>query len=244
MKKRLIAWLTAALLLFAVNAAFAEEKDYKELHPESLVFESIWKTGDWQIDSFCEDDGFKLMVRRQVSEGKFTVWEYSATYQAEDNTLVCMPFGMKYTEDMNNISETLINEYEDGDAVFSLDAEGKLLWKDLKEDAGRGLAFNRIGLYLGGNWMNDQTMVEFVDWQDNAYDIRVTMFDQDGMAVQYGVLKGVYHAENNTVTAQGAMEGDGAPVAITFSFNEKGMLVWTNNVTQEVIVFGMDESAG
>lgn len=244
MKKRLIAWLTMALVLFTANIAFAGEQDYKDLYPESLVFENIWKTGDWQIDSHCEDAGFKLMVKHQIAEGKYTVWEYSATYQAADNTLVCMPFGMKYTDDMKNVSETIINEYEDGDAVFSLDADGRLLWKDLKEDAGRGLAFTGIGMFLGGNWIKDQTMVEFVDWQDGEYEIRVTVFDQEGLAVRYGTLRGPYHAENNSVTAQGLIEGDDAPVTITFSFDEKGLLVWTNEMAPEVIVFGVDESAG
>lgn len=241
----MIAWLAMALMLVALNAAFAEQKrDYKELYPESLVFENIWKTGDWQIDSYCEDDGFRLTVKHLLAEGKYTMWEYSATYQAADGTLVCMPFGIKYTEDENNPSEILVNEYEDGNAVFSINADGKLIWKDLKEDAGRGLAFTRIGTFLGGTWIKDQTMVEFYDWQNGEYDVRVTVFDQEGLAVRYGILKGAYHAEQNTVTAQGTMEGDASPMVITFSFDENGMLVWTNDAASEVIVFGVDESAG
>ena len=244
MKNKLIAWLTTALVLFTVNAVLAEEKEYKDLYPQSLVFESIWKTGDWQIDSYCEDAGFKLMVKHQLADGKYTVWEYSATYQAKDNTLVCMPFGMKYTEDKNSISETLLNEYEDGDAVFSLDTNGKLRWKDLKEDAGRGLAFTRIGTFLGESWIKDQTMVEFFDWQDGVYKIRVTVFDQSGLAVHYGVLEGPYDAVKNTVTAQGIMENESKPLTVTFSLDENGLLVWKNEATLEVIVFGTDESAG
>lgn len=244
MKNKLIAWLTIALMLLTVNTAFAEEMDYKDQYPESLVFESIWKTGDWQIESYCEDAGFKLMVKHQLAEGKYTVWEYSAIYQAENNTLVCMPFGIKYTEDTNSISGTLVNEYEDGDAIFSLDAKGRLLWKDLKEDAGRGLAFTKIGMFLGGNWIKDQTMVEFVDWQDGVYEVRVTVFDQSGLANKYGVLKGAYSSAQDAVTVNGIMEGDSKPVTITFSFNENGLLVWKNEATSEVIVFGVDESAG
>ena len=37
--------------------------------------------------------------------------------------------------------------YEDGKAVFSLDAEGCLIWQDQNENAGEGLRFVRTGDY-------------------------------------------------------------------------------------------------
>lgn len=245
MKKVMIALLTVALLLSSLCAATAEEeRDYKDLYPESLVYEGLWKTGDWQVESYCEDGGFKLNIKHQLTEEKYTVWEYSALYNTEDKTLVCVPFGLKYTVDENIISELVENEYEDGDAVFSLNAEGKLLWKDLKEDAGNGLAFENIGWFLDGIWSMGKTMVEFVDWQEGEYEIRVTLFDDEGLAVQYGALKGPYNAESNSVTAQGKMDGGEALLTVTFSLNEDGQLVWTNEAASEVIVFSADDTAG
>ena len=75
-----------------------------------------------------------------------TEWEYSCLYQADDNSLAAMPTGIRtdvvYGDDGEVASYQTV--YEDGDAVFTLDEDGFLLWKDLKEDAGKDMRFEHV----------------------------------------------------------------------------------------------------
>ena len=61
-----------------------------------------------------------------------------------------MPFGMRtdlvYSEESELPAYTIV--YEDGQATFSLDEEGHLIWTDEKENAGEGMLFEYIGEYV------------------------------------------------------------------------------------------------
>ena len=57
-----------------------------------------------------------------------------------------MPTGIHtdnvYGEDGEIVSSTVI--YDDGEATFTLDEEGHLLWHDAKEDAGKDMLFEKV----------------------------------------------------------------------------------------------------
>ncbi len=70
-----------------------------------------------------------------------STWEYTCV--SKDGKLVDSGKGVKkentYDEDGDIASSNTI--YTDGSAEFSFDANGNVIWNDLKEDAGRGMAF-------------------------------------------------------------------------------------------------------
>ena len=71
-------------------------------------------------------------------------WTYTCDYDAETDSLVsngeiAEMISYTYSEDGENYSEELV--YTDGEAVFSLNEDGKLIWDDKKENAGEGRLF-------------------------------------------------------------------------------------------------------
>ena len=244
--KKLIAILLAGMLLLTAGfAALAEkEKDYGERYPDSLMFDSFWITedSDWLAECDAEDDGFKVMITHNLEDGNKTVWEYTAVFSGESMTLNAGPFGMKYTKDENDSSMS-VNEYEDGNAMFLINDEGRLVWQDEKEDAGKGLTFIKIGRYLNTQWIRGNREVVIWAWYDGEYDIRVyDTTDEEKQIVQEGILKGAYNPENDTIAASGSIGEDGENINVVFSFNERWNLVWTGDDGSEPVEFEVDYS--
>ena len=57
-----------------------------------------------------------------------------------------MPSGIHrenvFGEDGEIVTSNIV--YEDGEAIFTLDADGHLLWQDAKADAGKDMIFERV----------------------------------------------------------------------------------------------------
>ena len=229
MKKLFALFLVLCLSITAV-AAFAQDDtvDYLESHPEAAPYVSVWvaENGAWRIESFDEDGGIRVSVIHRLGNSREDVWEYSAAMN-ENGTLLAVPLGLHYQRDTvtNDLHETY---YEDGDAVFTINEEGKLIWKDLKEDAGKDLAFDKIGSFFGGRWMKGDIEVYFYEWYDAQYDIRLYKRGANNEILKDAILKGDYNAETNTVTAIGEFEGE-EPFTVTFSYDEKGQIRWNEN---------------
>ena len=234
MKKLFALFLVLCLSLSA--AAFAEEEyvSYTELYPEAKAYESTWvaQDGDWRIEVFGEDGGMKLMVVHRLGDNKEDIWEYSAAL-GQSGDLPTVPLGLHYRQDTvsGNWDTTY---YEDGDAVFSLTAEGALLWNDLKEDAGKGLSFRKIGSFYGGRWMKGDIEVIFYDWYDGEYDIRLYQRGEGGTILKDAILKGAYDPASDTITAHGEFDGE-PPMDITFSYDAQNNVVWTENGESTVL---------
>ena len=230
--KKLISLLLVLCLSITAMAAFAEEGagNYLDSHPEAAAFESTWvaEDGDWRIESYAEDDGFRLMIVHKLGDNKEDVWEYAAAMSVSaPGTLTAVPTGLHYQQD--TVTDEYTARYEDGDAEFSINEEGKLVWKDLKEDAGKGLAFEKIGRFFGGRWMKGDIEVIFYEWYDGQYDIRLYQRGADNQILKDAILKGDYDAGTDTVTAIGEFEGE-EPFTVTFSFDDKdGSILWTEN---------------
>jgi len=227
--KKLISLLLVLCLSIAAAAVFAEEStgNYVADHPEAAPYESVWvaEDGDWRIESFGEDDGVRLMIVHKLGDNKEDIWEYAAA-MGQDGTLTTVPFRQHYQKD--TATDEYTDYYEDGDAVFTINEEGKLIWKDLKEDAGKDLAFDKIGSFFGGRWMKGDIEVYFYEWYDAQYDIRLYKRGANNEILKDAILKGDYNAETNTVTAIGEFEGE-EPFTVTFSYDEKGQILWNEN---------------
>ena len=233
--KKLISLLLVLCLAIAATAAFATEDipNYLEGHPEAAPYVSSWvaEDGDWRIDSFSEDDGIKLMVVHKLGDNKEDIWEYAAA-MGENGILTTVPMGIHYQQD--TVTNEANDYYDDGDAEFSINEEGKLIWKDLKEDAGKDLAFQKIGSFFGTRWMKGDTEVMFYEWYDGQYDIRLYRRDANNEILKGAILKGDYDAETDTVTATGEFDEE-EPFTVTFSYDEHGSLVWTENGESTVL---------
>ena len=143
--KKFIAVLLIAALCVS-GAVFAEEA-YETAMPEAAAaFEGTWQCGRLTAAVDWEEEGFRVLIIRHAGASEQTEWEYSCYYHEDDDTAVSLPFGIRTEvvlgEDGGIASFTEV--YNDGEAVFSLDADGHLLWQDLKENEGEGLRFEKI----------------------------------------------------------------------------------------------------
>lgn len=112
----------------------------------AAAFDGVWQCDRAVIAMFWEEEGFKVLITWGSSAWEETEWEYSCFYHADNNTVVSMPFGTRnevvYSDGGDTVSVTEV--YNDGEAVFSLDEDGKLIWLDKKENAGEGMRFEKI----------------------------------------------------------------------------------------------------
>jgi len=135
--KRMLAVMIIVALCVS-GTALAEEN--------AAAYEGVWQCGRATIALYWEEEGFKVQIRWGSSAWEHTEWEYSCHYREEDNTLLSTPFGVRteyvYGDDGQLVSATEV--YDDGEAAFSLDAEGFLLWQDMKENAGDGMRFEKM----------------------------------------------------------------------------------------------------
>lgn len=230
MKKFIAVFL---VLCFSVTAMAAAAEDdvigyYLDDHPEAAVYVSAWvaENGDWRVEGHSEDGGLKLMVVHKLGSNKEDIWEYPAE-MGKDGRLEVDPLGLHYQQDTVTYNWDA-NYYEDGCTEFSINEEGRLIWKDLKEDAGKGLAFDKIGPFYGGRWMKGDLEVIFFDWYDGQYDIRLYQRGSENEILKDAILKGDYDAATNSVTITGGFDGED-PITFTISYDADNHLVWTEN---------------
>lgn len=103
--------------------------------------------GEWQADrASCTIEniggGFTITINWASSATESTSWRYVDCYIHGDD-MVSDSTGTKteVTTGDKDDDENVI--YTDGSATFSIDKNGKLIWKDKKEDAGKGLKFDK-----------------------------------------------------------------------------------------------------
>ena len=125
--------------------ALAEENEMP-MPEEAGVYSGTWMCDRAVITMDWEEEGFRVLIRWGSSAWEQTEWEYSCYYHEDVGTLVSMPFGIRTDYRYNEAGEVVSAEeiYNDGEAVFSLDEEGYLLWMDARENAGEGLKFVRV----------------------------------------------------------------------------------------------------
>ena len=199
MKKLTAILLTMALLL--TGAAFAEEEEYPPMPAEAGVFDGFWKCGDMNLTMDWEEEGFRVDISLTEDDQKTAEWEYSGFFNAEDCSVVSMPTGRRtnYTyDDAGN--EACSIAYEDGEATFTIDTEGRLRWQDAKEDAGKDLAFVKIGTrQFEGVWACGRASMEVV-FEEEGYRVFISWGSSaaEHTEWEYSCL---YNAENNTLEA-------------------------------------------
>ena len=238
MKKLLALVLILCIFLMSFMAAAEEEYGfYADDNPEAAPYVSTWvaEDGYWRIEAYDEDGGIKLRIVHVLGDNKEDIWEYSAALNPEKDALTTVPFGLHYRQDTVS-SEWVETYYEDGDAVFTLNDAGMLLWNDLKEDAGKGLEFLKIGDFFGSRWMKGDIEVCFFDWYEGEYDIRLYQRGENDEIVNDAILKGAYDPETDSITAEGFFDPDDT-ITVTFSYDSQRNVVWTENGESTVLAY-------
>ena len=155
--KKMIAALTALMMVLVLVPAAAED-----IGPDTetaKVFASRWASGNIRIDISSSDGIWEVVV--DLGYGA-TVWNYTCVHDSDLNALVSVDSETNtksvITLDDNrseNGSEIVDAEAK---AVFTVDGKGHLVWKDQKEDAGAGMAFEKIGWYEDDFYCDDYTL--------------------------------------------------------------------------------------
>lgn len=147
--KKFFLIMAAIVLAMACTAALAEEEPVLQDAPDPDNYSGVWQCDRATAEIVWEEEGYRILIEWGSSAWESTTWEYSCYYHEDDNTLVSMPFGIRtelvYTEGSELPEYTVV--YDDGEAVFSLDEEGHLIWTDLKENMGEDMQFEWISEY-------------------------------------------------------------------------------------------------
>lgn len=161
MLKKTASFLTAALLLLTLICvpALAEEAPQPE---GGKKFGTCWAMMGGLVEIVYEEEGYRVLVDLyNQADRTGTQWEYSCYYSEEKDALESISSRKTgYTMDLDTLERAFgESEYEGIDeessvSVFSLSADGALLWNDGHEDMGRDLQFTDIGRFEGV-WRND-----------------------------------------------------------------------------------------
>ncbi len=177
---------------------------------------SLWGYDHASIELGSQDGGCKVTVDWESSARETTEWVYFCDYDEASNTLTST-YGRKDVltfADSGELTDAR-TVYEDGQAAFTVTEEGLLIWKDLKEDAGKDMFFVRL-------LVPKAERAVMTDAEGNEYD----MFAISSMALD----------ENEKVTAitgrfERVAEEDGMDVPaylegeMTFAVREDAMIL-------------------
>ncbi len=112
------------------------------------TYEGVWKDGNQtiRINVFS---GLVYCTVEEQGTGTRTEWNYCCEYDVETGNLVCAEHigGTKIVIRGRGEEEYRTHVYDSGDAVFSIDDNGYLVWNDLTENAGEGRRYERQALY-------------------------------------------------------------------------------------------------
>jgi len=101
------------------------------------AFMGTWECGRATIEINNVGGGFPVKITWGASADETYSWDYVCEIQG--NNMVCTSGGCKYILTGDD-SETV---YTDGTAEFSI-KDGQLRWKDNKENAGKGMKFDKL----------------------------------------------------------------------------------------------------
>lgn len=242
--KKLFAMLLALALLFTC-AAFAEdaEDEGKPIPENAKVYDGVWKCDQATIEMFWELEGFKVLVHKPTGAQEATEWEYSCDYQEKDHSVVADGLGSRtdFVYDEAGDIKSYKEAYNDGEATFTLDAEGRLLWHDAKEDAGKDMLFVKEqkdpfeGVWVCGRASMEVVFEEegykvFISWSSSAaehteweYSCHLNAETNTLESMPFGTRTDIVFGDDGEIAASKVIYEDGEA---TFTLDEEGHLLW------------------
>lgn len=235
--KKLFAIMLALVLALSCTAVLAEDAQPEPDAP----FGGLWEAERTEIEINWEEEGYRVYIRGSDSATSFSVWEYSCLYDEATNTIKSMPTGIHtevtVAEDGTETSNVV---YEDGEAEFSLTEDGKLVWKDLKDDAGNGVVFEKADDPFEGFWECDRAgmvIIEeddgyraHIEWSSSAtenseFDYACTLQENALVSTPMGSRIDKVYDENGEVASSSTAYDDDVA---TFTLNDEGKIIWTS----------------
>ncbi len=245
--KKLIAALLALMLVLLCAVSVAEEPAADPENEIQKLFDSTWVCGSSTVEAWYMGGIWEVLV--SVGYGA-TKWDYTCVYDAEQNALVSLDSetNVKSVISLDEEGSEADREILDTEAkaVFTLDEHGHLIWKDVKEDAGAGMEFEKIGWFSGTFACGDYLLDCIWDVEEPAegeiysgYRVSIVLEGEGGRTEwNYSCF---YDPETNTLSSPfGSKEflPDGSEAfeiiyddgSATFSFDEEHNLIWTDEV--------------
>lgn len=111
---------------------WVDDSDFKPQSDDASKYLGTWKAEGATLEITQNGDAYTCTVTQAPGSGDATTWKYDCTFA--DGKLVAKNTGTKTVGSAEPA-------YTDGSATFTRDGDGKLTWKDEKEDAGKGLVF-------------------------------------------------------------------------------------------------------
>ena len=183
----------------------SEEQASPADYPESLAYENLWVADEagLSVEILRRVDFFDVLIVRAGTDGTRTEWEYITVYDPETGALKADGTGEKTPEE---------GEGAEGlSAVFFLSDDGTLRWEDEQEDAGAGLAPEKVGLF-GGRWSCGDAELRIDRKEGRRYAVRASV----GNGAEERAFDVVYDPETNRLESE---EG-------SFAIGEGFLLEW------------------
>ena len=129
------------------NTALSRLKDAEaEDAAEAKRFVGRWGCGRATIDITDRgDDSYNVRITWGSSAAQSVEWAYDCVYDGAKKCLHTYAPGSKTTVTYaeGGDIESAVKEYDDGQASFTIDGDGMLIWDDAKENAGADMRFER-----------------------------------------------------------------------------------------------------
>ena len=261
--KKLIGILLAVMMMAAFAcAATADDVPQPEAGKK---FESDWAIPGGLVQIVYEEEGYRVMVEKNNQDGAGSVWEYACFYHADTDDLISFRSSRtNYTVNPETgeqvTGETAYDDFDEENqaTAFTIDADGCLIWKDGREDAGAGLRFANIGRF-DGVWRNEaeEAEAEFL-WNgltedEMFYTVYITRGKTDGELYTSFLMNGGYDPATGKLSANGTCtvfrknaeggydtEEDGETYDAFFSRMEDGRLLFetANGIELEYDIMG------
>ena len=240
--KRLV-WILALVMLLTVTAFAEEDEDFAPMPEDAGAYAGLWKCEDTTAELTWEEEGFRVLIHKDLEDGTAMEWEYSCFYNEDGHSLDAMPTGtcLFLADGDPENSSSVAERYEDGEAVFTLDAEGCLLWQDKKEDAGKDLRFIKTGdPRLEGTWVCGRASMDivfeeegyrvFISWSSSAAEVTEweysCLYDagrQALVSLPFGICTDVVYNEDGDIASATVRYEDGEAA---FVLDSDGHLLW------------------
>jgi hypothetical protein len=165
MKRTLAFCWTALFLCFGMQSlCFAGEEGEKTANipaPEDYI--GCWSTGGAAAVIRPSGSRFEVILETYDCGPDGFIYGYLCDYREEEGVLEARGTGIKRFSGWDEAREQEIaqTEYEDGSAVFQINEEGLLIWKDRTGNAGEGLLFSGMGDYEG-TWVCGGISIDFI----------------------------------------------------------------------------------
>ena len=164
MKRTLAFCWTALFLCFGMQSlCFAGEKGEKTANiPASEDYIGCWSTDGAAAVIRPSGSRFEVILETYDCGPDGFIYGYLCDYREEEGVLEARGTGIKRFSGWDEAREQEIaqTEYEDGSAVFQINEEGLLIWKDRTGNAGEGLLFSGMGDFEG-TWVCGGISIDF-----------------------------------------------------------------------------------